>query len=381
MTIDPSELTHVRRKPTKGFRRFAEFLTGNLLSEREEHETFTALSILQEMNVVLRSVGVTDVVRFVKDEQVLYDDQASKNSDDMISAMDALSRSDFAIGSDSQHGAFHTLSLLLEHHLSTIALIIEIKVLRVHAVGVYPIQISINGLDAELQSSGPHSLNERLEQVFVSQQTYDDYVENKKAEFESFVEQLKQSFHSRMRVDNLNCRVFTNIVRPGLASSQAMGTSGGAGKDSTVDANSPPMMQRYNCGGDSLMYLWMWSSLMHTNNTHCRDSTIVTETGQPVFSVGAEGFEAGVGSTLDPEAPFEPPDCSIEPVESVAGEVSSINDFGLFGNDVTQQTSSSWFDSFAFGGDVSDSNFGGDGGGSSCGSGCGGGGCGGGCGS
>ena len=169
MTIDPSHLTQLRRKPTKGFRRFAELLTGNLLSKREEHETFTALSIMQEINISLRSVGVTDVVKFTKDDEVLYEDQASTNSDDMPAAMDALTRA-----RPLQGEAFSSLALLLEHHLATIAVIIEIKVSRIHEIGIYPIQISINGLDAELQTAdGPKTLNDRLDGVFASQQTYD----------------------------------------------------------------------------------------------------------------------------------------------------------------------------------------------------------------
>lgn len=383
MTIDPSELVHLRRKPTKGFRRFAEILTGNLLSQKEVHETFTALSILQEINVVLRSVGVTDVVRFIKDDRVLYDDQDSTSTDDMSSAIDALSRSGLSYQTHSQDGSFSKLALLLEHHLATIALIIEIKILRVHEIGVYPIQISVNGLDTELQSEGPRSLSERLEEVFVTQQSYEEYVERKRTEFEGFMEQLKQAFHGKMRIDNLNCRVYTNIVRPGLAPSQGSGTQEAAGSDSQADTQRPPMLQRYESGADPLIYMWMWSSFMHSHNTHCRDSTIVSEAGQPVFSVGAEGFDAGSGSTLDPEAPFEPPDCDIQPVESVDGEIFENQGFDLLGQDVSQPTSSSWFDSFAFGGDVGDSSgadFGGDGG-ASCGSSCGGGGCGGGCGS
>jgi len=396
MTIDPSHLTQLRRKPTKGFRRFAELLTGNLLSQREEHETFTALSIMQEVNVALRSVGVTDVVKFTKDEQVLYDDQASESSDDMPAAMDALSRN-----RAPQSESFSSLTLLLEHHLTSIAVIIEIKVLRVHTVGVYPIQIAVNGLDAELQSaSEPQTLNDRLDQVFASQQTYDAYTEAKKAEFEAFIEQLEQAFRTRMQVDNLHRRIYTNIVRPGLTPAGSKGRSTGnsngnsngsspgnsmGGGDTYSDSSSAPMLQRYHGSTDSLMYLWMWSSFMHSNNTHCHDATIVSESGQPAFSVGEEGFNAGESATLDPDAPFEVPDCPIEPVEGVGGEVSDNTDFGLLGGD---ETRSNWFDSFAFsddhqghgtdvGGDVG-GDFAGDAGGSSCGSSCGGG-CGGGC--
>lgn len=383
MTIDPSQLTHIRRKPTKGFRRFAELLTGNLLTKNEEHETFTALSIMQEINVVLRSIGVTDVVKFSKDDQVVYDDSASTSSDDMADAIESLSREMNFSG-----GRFDKLSLMLEHHLRTIALVIEIRILRVHPIGVYPIQIAVNGLDAEFQSvDGQQTLDQRLEQVFQSQQSYDDYMESKRSEFEDFIQQLEEAFQNRMRIDDLNRRVYANIVRPGLDSDRRIPDRKGTGADARIDADGPPIMQRYSNNSDSLMYLWMWSNWMHSHNTYCRDTTIVTESGQPVFCVGDEGFWAGVGSTLEPNAPFEPPDCTIEPVESLGGEVISGGDFGLFEGEVGQRFSTGWFNEFAFGGDVSGGDFsgdadaGGDGGGASCGSSCGGGGCGGGCGS
>lgn len=376
MTIDPSKLSQLRRRPTKGFRRFAEIMTGNLLSKQEEHETFTALSIMQEINIVLRSIGVADVVKFSKDDQTLYDDSTSSSSDDIGIAMDSLSRE----ANYSQH-SFHKLSLLLEHHLETLALIIEIRILKVHSVGVFPIQIAINGLDADMQSNGGRdTLSERLDQVFASQQSYDDYVESKKAEFDGFVKRMEEAFRGRMRIENLHSRVYANIVRPALKPSGDRRNNSNA-PNSAEDASSPPIMQRYDSGSDSMMYLWLWSSMMHSNNTHCRNSTIVTEGGQPVFSVGDEGFSAGIGSTMDPDAPFEPPMCLIEPVEGVAGEVANNTDFGLFDGNTGVQQDSSWFDSFAFGGDASgtdSSGTGSDGGGASCG---GGGGCGGGCGS
>ncbi len=372
MTIDPSHLTQLRRKPTKGFRRFAELMTGNLLSTKQEHETFTALSIMQEINICLRSLGVTDVVKFTKDDQVLYEDQASASSDDMPVAMESLSRQ-----RTSQDGSFSNLSLLLEHHLATIAVIIEIRVSKVHDIGVYPIQISVNGLDAELQTvDSPQTLNDRLDGVFASQQTYDAYTDSKKAEFEAFIERLEDSFRSRMNIDNLHRRVYTNIVRPGLPPPLPV-----KGKDPAADATSAhaPMLQRFHSGSDSLMYLWLWSSFMHSNNTYCHDATIVSESGIPAFSVGEQGFNAGESAALDPEAPFEAPSCPIEPVDGVSGEVSDNTNFGIL--DTGDTSSSSWFDSFAFGGDSGGHDSGGgggDAGGSACGggSGCGGGGCG-----
>ena len=131
LSIDPTQLTQIRRKPTKGFRRFAELLTANLISEKEEHETFTALSILQEINVALRSIHVSDVVTFSKDGNVLYDDKASSSTDDMSAAIDSLKRQSMHDSSD----VFSELSLMLEHHLARVAVIIEIRIRRVHDIG------------------------------------------------------------------------------------------------------------------------------------------------------------------------------------------------------------------------------------------------------
>jgi hypothetical protein len=364
MTIDPSHLTQLRRKPTKGFRRFAELMTGNLLSQREEHETFTALSIMQEINVSLRSIGVTDVVKFTRDDQVLYEDKGAAGSIDLPAAMEVLAR-----GRAPQSETFSSLSLLLEHHLATIALIIEIKVSRVHDIGVYPIKISINGLDAELQAAeNTKTLNDRLDDVFASQQTYDTYTDTKKAEFEVFIEQLEQAFRSRMKVDNLHRRTYTNVVRPGLTPAK-QASSGNA--DHHPTSARAPMLQRYDGGSDSLMYLWMWSSFMHSNNTYCHDTTIVSESGQPAFSVGDDGFNAGESAALDPDAPFEVPDCPIEAVDGVNGEVNQDTDFGILDTGDTSQPS--WFDSFAFSGDAGSDAIAdtGDAGGSACGSSCG----------
>ncbi len=234
VAIDPMQLSKLRRKPTKGFRRFAEILTANLLSRKEEEETFTALSILQEIHIVLRSMGVTDLLRFTKDDITLYEDRESNDTDDVQQAIRALGNEGDA--------PFRELRLVLEHHLPTIVIVIEVCITRVHEIGIYPILITINGLDAELkdlseneqdtsdlltteesQSSSTSmpersALRERMENVFQSQSTYDDYVQGKRKELEKFVEQLEEAIRSKMMVQNLRKHVSVNVLRPSSAS-------------------------------------------------------------------------------------------------------------------------------------------------------------------
>ena len=59
MTVDPAQLTEIHRiKPTKGFARIANLLTAGVVKTQEERETFCAVSILQQVNIVMRSAGV-----------------------------------------------------------------------------------------------------------------------------------------------------------------------------------------------------------------------------------------------------------------------------------------------------------------------------------
>ncbi len=56
LSIDPKQMSQIRRKPTRGFRRLAELLSGNTLAVMEEHESFTAFSILQDFNRAFRAL-------------------------------------------------------------------------------------------------------------------------------------------------------------------------------------------------------------------------------------------------------------------------------------------------------------------------------------
>ena len=81
IAVDPSHVTDiVKTKPTKGFAKMAHFLTGGLVSKKEEQETFTAVAILQNINMVLRAVGVNNIVKLAKDDVTFYEDTEGKES-------------------------------------------------------------------------------------------------------------------------------------------------------------------------------------------------------------------------------------------------------------------------------------------------------------
>ena len=111
LAIDPSQETLVEKvRPTKVFGRMLYYLTAGGLSEREEQETFTAVAILQQLNMALRSMGVTNIVRLTKDQCDFYFDEQGLE-DDLKDAMEQ-----FHMETDYYESElFEALYLVVEH--------------------------------------------------------------------------------------------------------------------------------------------------------------------------------------------------------------------------------------------------------------------------
>ena len=123
LTIDPSQVTEiVKIKPTKVFGKIFHRLTMGAISDKEEQETFTALSILQSINKSLISCGVTDVIRLSHDDIDFYLDEKGQK-DDLKLAMDK-----YDMKLDSSMDRFYkTLLLICEHDDKYFKYLIEIE--------------------------------------------------------------------------------------------------------------------------------------------------------------------------------------------------------------------------------------------------------------
>jgi len=356
--IDPSHVTEIRRKPTKGFRRFAEILTLGATSQQAEHETFTAMSILQEVNIALRTLNITDVVRFSKDDAILYDDPDGRSDDDMRDALQELQREP----STANAPAFNSLSLLLEHHLPSITLIIDVRIQRTHFVGGFPIRIAVNGLATEFQGNpDDSSFGDRLEQTFVDQESYNAIESNLREQFDAFMIQLELAVRQKMMIDDLRLSTQLKILRPrndAVANTRSAFADGNT--ESNTSSNTDPVFQRYHSGSDTFAYCWLWSSMMHSHGTHVQDATIVDEQGQRLMTIGDEGLNAGESTAFDPQTPFIESDAaSFDANSDLSGD--STSKMQGIGEGDDGSAGSSWLDSFGFGGGDT-----GDSGGSSC---------------
>ena len=179
LSIDPSQITEIAvKKPTRAFGKMLHFMTMGLVNEKEERETFTALAILQTMNVVLRARGISNIVRLSCDDVDFYLDEEGK-TDDLKAALESFETQK----KSKAQGVFETLHLVLEHHDDELDYLIAIDIVRVHKVGEYPIQIVVNGIPPEFASeenTTAADLEKRMKSVFRSQKNYDKYIRDKK---------------------------------------------------------------------------------------------------------------------------------------------------------------------------------------------------------
>jgi|688.fasta_scaffold00922_2 hypothetical protein len=375
LTVDPSQLTTLRRKPTRGFRRLAEIITANALATKEEHESFTAFSILQDFNRIFRSIGVTDIAKITLDSIVLYEDPSGDSQDDFERAIAAAKDRI----SDAHQARFQDLCLWLEHQLPNLTVVLRVTIERIHRPGVYPIRIEINGLDSELQEAAENDslLEDKMNTLFASQESYDSFVVKRKEEFEGFIDRVEKAIQQTIRVDHILRKVTTNVVRaeprPPLLS-----------KKKNTPNSEPPVFEQYHSTSSStndLAYLWMWSNYMHSHNTHVQNVTMVDEQGSPCATVSEMGLQAGENDLFNPNVPLEACDFSSMPELSRTNAEITAADAG------ESNSIFSWLDGFSLGDDSQSHNHnfdtgdsGSDGGfdggsscGSSCGSGCGGG--------
>lgn len=360
ITIDPSQLTHLHRvKPTKGFAKLAHILSGGLLTEKEEHETFCAIAILQQINGVMRSLGIDNVIRLSKDQVVIFEDVEGK-ADDLKHAIEEFRTA--AKAEDTR--LFDTIDLILEHHTRDLTYLIDIGIDRTHRVGEHPIHIIINALPRELAGvSG--GIQKRLNKIFASQETYDAFIARHQQLFTTFLDDLASAFRKHMSVDDVVVDSSVKIVRPPSRIKQPSDIP------RTSDHVHDPVFHAYPGFGDAFFFAWLWSDLCHSNDIQCHDCTIVDSSGADVLFVGEEGFQAGEGTTMNVDEAFVLPgstDVQFSENHEYSAEIQNDSAW-RFGTGDTG--SSGWLGSFG-------DSFSGDSGGGGDAGGCGGGGCGGG---
>ena len=329
ITIDPSQVTSIEKvKPTKAFKRMLYHLTKGGISEKEERETFTAISILQQLNKAFIQQGITNVIRLSHDDIDFYLDEQGLE-DDLKDAFDAY---ELKID-ESMSTYFKQLVLVLEHEDDLFKFLLETKISKNHKIGDYPIEIKLTGLLKGLGKSN-ETVNSKVSKIFSTQQNYDNYKLEKLHDFTTYVDEFVLCIQKVINVDDVKSVIKTKIIVP-----KEKVTSKHGIKHNRVN-NYSGLHYGYYGFDDYMLYSMMWSSIGCDHDLSHTDAYYESE----------EGNELG----------------HMEEVESSSSHFDDSTDFDnrsdLFSSaddTVSDSTSASgsWFESDSFGdSDSSDSS-------------------------
>jgi len=339
ISLQPKQEVLIERKaPTKMFAKLLHSLTSGLTSEKEKHQTFTAISMLQEINIALRQANINNIVRLAKDGNDFYYDAHGRDND-LAEAM-----KEFKINTDALSGTlFNDLYLVLEHDDGQLRYLIEIDIQRVHKVDELPIKINVSGVIKALEAKSgetPEQLSQRLGQLFCNSQDFDKFTNRNRLIFDRFTQSLEQQFRMSIRCEDVKLETKPQVLRVKESHSSF----------ANKRKSAPTVHQGYPGWDGFAMYSLCWMGMMSSLNVQAQDMDVISESSEVLLSIGEEGIDAGSAAIFDmnlDDQKFERADASFAgSADNSSGDTDS---------------SSSWLD------------FGGDDGGSSCGSSCGGG--------
>lgn len=285
--VDPRSVVHREyAPPTDVFGKLLHYLTAKRTGEELEVESFTRVSILQQLLGALQSVGVRDVIRLAVDGVDLYYD-SSRTRDDLEAAVGGYIERKQALPPGS---VFETLRLVVEHLAEGVRYVIEVRVQRTHAPGEDPISLRINAVVAELGLGFQETvgqLRDRLAPVFETSAGYAAYVEDKRTAFGAFVRGLENSVCAAMAVDSVQRVDQVCLLRPFGALQRLADLPSGRG-----NVDSDPLFFGYPGIDRAFAYAWLWAEACHRGALQVSRCRVVDERGRPVADIGSTAVDA-----------------------------------------------------------------------------------------
>ncbi len=295
LTIDPSQMTNIQPiPPTRAFGKMLHFLTAGKTSEKEERETFTAVSILQQFNRAFRAQGIRNIVRLARDGTDFYLDQEGRPDD----LKEALGNFEAKVPPAGQP-PFETLILVVEHDLDSLRILIEAHVQRRHQVGEHPISLRINALMLDLAKQPGQSSSDvqnAMGPLFQSQEAYDSYLKQREGEFVHFLDDLQQCLSRHIGVDRVTRQTIRGLIRPSQPIQDVRKLKPGLGCD--------PFFHGYHGFADTFLYAWLWLELLHQHNLPVHSLELVDESGHQLMRIGNMALFPADDERLNPSVPF-----------------------------------------------------------------------------
>lgn len=293
--IDPTQITKIKNEPTDSF--FKSLL--NLVSlgskdDKYEQETFTAVSIMNQIKSGLTEAGIDNVIKLAVDNQDYYLDKENQEND-LEFAFSNLKFKIDPVGSK----LFENINLVMEYLDSDFKYYIDININRKHKINEFPIKIKVIGLFKEFGLSERVSLSgikQKLEFLFTESEYLETFVKSKNLEFNKFINKLYYHLGKFIEVDAIKKDTIGCIVRPNSANYTEDEI-----KTKHVYSN---ILEDYLGLYNYSLYLWYWSEMLHKLNINIYSVIIVDEYGNKIVKIGQIGFMAGNFNMLNPNIEF-----------------------------------------------------------------------------
>lgn len=330
LSIDPAQVTRIRRvQPQRAFKRILYFLTLGAVSDRMEQETFTAVSILQQLYQAFDSVGVNNLIRLSHDDIDFYLDEAGKDKD-LKAALDRYELETNA--AMSQH--FNRLQMVVEHSQGQFRYLIGINIHRNHSVGKYPIDIRIDGLFKQFEGGQASEVEQKMRTIFADQDSYNSFVRMRKAEFDEFIGDLDMAIRRCIPVTDTRSSVKSGIIIPKKRVQNAQETVRSAGSN---HSSYSPVYHNYHNTQDSFFYAYLWADMCHDHQIHVQDTRLYSDEGLVLGHIGEEGVAADQMPLFDTSQSFE------ERLEAGGLEYNESSNSYEFDTSSAADTTKGWF--------------------------------------
>lgn len=200
--IDPSQVTLIKKeKPNKAFGKVLNRLTMGAVSKKVEEETFTAVSILQQINYALKSRNINNLIRLAVDDVDFYFDRSGIKSD-----LDAATWEFGSTAGEEIAGDFQNICLVLEHDQPSFKYIIDTRVSRQHEIKQYPIEIIINGLFADF------AIEDNIEEKIENAKNDNEFLEYKDRKFRKMIQVVCQGIEKHLEIDDLKSEIMRKTM-------------------------------------------------------------------------------------------------------------------------------------------------------------------------
>ena len=314
ISIDPSELTKIEKKePTKAFKKLLFNLTKGIIADKKEVETFTAISILQQLNTVFRSLKITNIIKISHDNIDFYHDKEGKK-DDLKFALDKYEIET----NEAMSILFEKIELILEHEDDHFKYLIEIFINRTHNIGDFPIEIKVVGLFKKIDS--PIG-TDQIKKVTEGQVVFDAFKHKKRQQFDFFCDNILFEIKKQIKIDNVISEFKTKIVLPKKKTNHKKNRYG----SSIINTG-------YYGFDHYIVDLFLWSEILHFHPLTIED----------IYFENEQGEELGYSESIQSDSVIFDSESSIYVDDTITSSYSVFSDTDSDSSWFTIDSDSSW---------------------------------------